>query len=167
MGLRTHTALWASITVLALFLVGHYFVGPDPARIVVTSLVIGVNLAVCLTWFKRFLHSLVNGITDGAQNIYFGVWIGAFILLAYFVWVVTVISLGRPEWTRALPVGGIFTVGFFVSAVALLLTPLNTKEEIEPISLRWWFTAVALGGIAAGILMTLAFFGVVTFALGA
>lgn len=167
MGLRTHTALWASITVLVLFLVGHIFIGSDPARIVVTSLVIGVNIAVCLTWFKRFLSAIANGISDGAQNIYFGVWIGAFVILAYFVWVVVVISLGRPDWAKTLPVGGILTVGFFVSAVALLLTPLNTKEEIEPISLRWWFTAVAIGGIAAGSLMTLAFLGVVDLAMGA
>lgn len=162
MGLRTHTAVWISVTLLVFFYMGHFIIGPDPARIVIASLVIGVNLAVCLTWFKRAWEAIRHGIRDGSHNIYIGVWLSSFISLAYFLYIVGILAAGRPEWSKALPIGGTFYVGFFLASAALLLTPLNTTEELEPVSLRWWFVAVALGGVAAGIMMTLAFLGIVT-----
>ncbi len=161
MGLRTHTALWVSGALLAFYLFGHYFIGPDPARVVITSLLIGAYLAVVLTWFNRAKKAVKGGVTTGTDNIHIGVWLNAFISLGYFIWVVAIIALDRPAWTRELPVGGIFTVGFFLSASALLLTPINTKEVLEPVSLRAWLISVAAGGVASGVVMTLAFLGIV------
>ena len=161
MGLRTHTAVWISGTLLVMFYIGHFLIGADPARIVASSLVIGVNLAVCLTWFNRALEAFRRGVSDGAQNIYVGVWLTSFVSLAYFMYIILILAWGRPEWSRDWPIGGSFYVGFFLASAALLLTPLNTKEELEPVSLRWWLLAVAIGGVVSGIMMTLAFLGVI------
>lgn len=161
MGIKTHAALWAASVVLVLFLVGHFLAGPDSARIVINSLVIGMNLAVCLTWFKRAFDAFKAGVRTGRDNIFIGVWLGAFVNILYFLYLVTVIALGRPDWSRTLPIGGLFSVGFFLSAAALLLTPLNTTEVIEAISFRWWLFAVGISMFMAGSLMTLAFTGFV------
>jgi len=163
MGVKTHAALWASLIMLILYLIGHYTLpnGPDNARIVINSLVIGVNLAVCLTWAKRAYASLRTGISTGTDNIFVGVWLGSVVSLAYFVYLVIVIGYDLREWSRHVPIGGIFTVGFFLSASSLLLTPLNTKEDIEPVSMRWWILAVGISMFIAGSIMTLAFLGVV------
>lgn len=164
MGLRTHTALWASGILLAAFLIGHYLpaIGPDRARIVVNSLVIAANFAVCLTWFRRAWTAIKNGVSNGAQNIHLGVWLGSFVMLSYFGWVIMLIALGRPDWSKLTPIGGLFSIGFFLAATSLLLTPINTDEEIEPISFRWWLISVALGGVLGGVIMTLAFMGVLS-----
>ena len=163
MGVKTHAAIWASIVVLAFYLVGHYTLpnGPDDARVVINSLVIGVNLAICLTWFRRALDAVKAGIASGTDNIFVGVWLGSFVSVGYFFYLITLIGFGLRDWSRTVPLGGIFSVGFFLSASALLLTPLNSKEDIEPISMRWWLFAVGASMFIAGALMTLAFTGVV------
>ena len=162
MGLRTHTALWASVILLAFFLFGHYFVDPDKARVVVTSCAIGIFLAVVLTWFRRAWHAVTDGIRDGTQNIFVGVWIVAFVMVAYLAWIAFLISSGRPERARTLPVGGVFMVLFFLGGAALYLAPVNTREVIEPVSLRWWLGAGVAGGMVAGSIMTLGLMGIVS-----
>lgn len=161
MGVKTHAAIWASLVVLAFYLIGFYFIpnGPDAARIVINSLVIGVNLAICLTWFKRAFAAARTGIASGTDNIFVGVWLGSFVSLCYFIYLVAIIGFGLRDWSRTVPLGGIFSVGFFLSASALLLTPLNTRDEIEPVSMRWWMMAVGISMFIAGSIMTLAFTG--------
>jgi|SRR6478609_9264019 len=164
MGLRSHTAIWASIALLAFFLIGHYFVGHDKARIVVNSLTVGVFLAVMLTWFKKFRNAVAAGIKDGTDNIFVGIWLLSFVMVVYLVYIAVLIAFGLRDWSRTQPFGGIFTIMFFLAGSSLYLAPINTHEEIEPISLRWWLTAGVLGGVASGVIMTLAFLGVLQFA---
>lgn len=164
MGLRSHTAIWASIVLLVFFLIGHYFIDHDRARIVANSLTVGVYLAVMLTWFRKFRGAVVRGIKDGTDNIFVGIWVNAFVMVSYLVYIAVLIALDLREWARVQPIGGIFTVLFFLSGASLYLAPVNTQEEIEPVSLRWWLAAGIIGGMVAGVIMTLAFLGIVGFA---
>lgn len=158
--LRSHIAVWASAFVLAFFLTGHYIFGPDPARIVVTCLAIGMHFAVCLNWLGRFVSALRSGIQNGAQNIFVGIFLESFVVMAYSIWVVYLISEGRPLWARESPIGGLFYVGFFLASASLMVAPLNTRERIESVSFRWWIAAFGAGCVLAGSLMTLAFVGI-------
>ncbi len=163
MGLRTHAVIWTSILLLVFFYVGYFTFGADPARIVILSLVVGVNTAICISWFRRFVEALRSGVKDGAQNIFVGIWLKAFVNSGYFFYVGLVIALGNPYWLRNSPIGGTFFVAFFLASAALLLAPINTTEEIEPTSLKWWLFAVAMGGVTSGVMMTLAFLGIFEF----
>lgn len=164
MGLRSHTAIWASMVLLVFFLIGHYFVDHDKARIVANSLTVGVYLAVMLTWFRKFRGAISRGISDGTDNIFVGIWVSSFVMVSYLLYIAVLIAFGLRDWARTQPFGGIFTVLFFLSGASLYLAPVHTQEKIEPVSLRWWLLSGVLGGVVAGVLMTLAFLGIVGFA---
>lgn len=164
MGLRSHTAIWASMVLLVFFLIGHYYIDHDKARIVANSLTVGVYLAVMLTWFRKFRGAVARGIVDGTDNIFVGIWVNAFVMVAYLVYIAVLIAFDLRKWSQTQPFGGMFTLLFFLSGASLYLAPVNTQEKIESVSLRWWLLSGVAGGIVAGVLMTLAFLGIVGFA---
>src|SRR5690606_2415893 len=90
-------------------------------------------------------------------NVSVAVWLSGSLLMFYFLWVVFFTSQGRPEHLRQLPIAGLFSCMFFVVQALAILTPVNTTEPIERLSLFGWFVAVAAGSTFAGIVGTLTF----------
>lgn len=156
MGLRTHTAVWASLLVLAAYFAGYYALGYTQAKIVVDSLVVGVAVAIAVNWARKAFEHFFSGMRNGTSNLIVGTWGVWQTLLLYFVYVIAFQLLGRPEWLRSSPISGMFSTLFVLCGTFTLLAPVNTTDQLERRSLFGWFVAVAIGSLVAGVLITLA-----------
>jgi hypothetical protein len=152
-----NTAAWLGLVTLAAYFVGYYVFGHDQAKIVMDSLVIGSAVTIFITWAHGAIVSLRSGVRDGAGNILLAVWIVWTVILLYFVYVQFYTYLGRPDWLRLSPVGGLLSAMFFLAGAHAVLTPVNTTITLHRASLRWWLAGVFFGALTSGILMTLAF----------
>lgn len=155
MSIRSHISVWVSLGVLALFYIGHYLFGHDAAKTVVDALVIGSAVTISLTWARGALAAIRDGIQNGAANIMVSTWSVWVVILAYFTYVQLYNNVaGRPESWRLGPAGGTFSTFFFLSGAYAILAPVNNAQLERP-SLVGWFAAVAVGGVVAGVMITL------------
>lgn len=159
--------LWTSAVTIALYYIGYVLFGPDPPRILVTSLLIGTLAAIHVGLFRPAMDAFRRGIADGGDNVLFSQWGVYSLLLYYFLWVQlsTFLRLSGvdPEYLRNLPIGGTFTTLFLIVGAFTVLAPLNEKIEIEPPSLRRWAWALAFGGVVAGVVGTLSFMRIIRY----
>jgi hypothetical protein len=156
--LRTHIAVWLTLAVIAFYYLGYFLFGADPPKRVFDALVVGVSVSVCMTWFSNSWRAFKSGVRDGTGNIMVSTWGTWTLLLAYFLWVVLFTWAGRPDSWRESPVPGTLSCCFFLMGSYALLTPVNNSgQPIPRVGLAWWFVAVAVGGVVAGVIMTLSF----------
>lgn len=166
---RFRIALVLSALVLIFYYVGHYFVGRTPTLIVIDSLLVGMFVATAVSLRKEAFSALRRGIADGSDAFITGTWSKAVFFSLYFLYVIYYSSLGVPGVQgpspaqlalRASPASGTLHSLILIAQSYILFSPVGVPKESrsEPILLALT-VAAAIGGLVAGVVMTLGFVG--------
>lgn len=159
--LRSNVVIILAASFIGIVLVGHYFVDIEKTKFFLQSLVFGVALANSLSWRRAAFDAFRNKVSDGSDNIILTIWVIWTILTLWFPYLIYYVQTGRTEWVRDLPVTDLIYASIFLAGAMSLLAPLNTQNPVERPALWSIVIAAIIGGLVAGVLLTLLVLGII------
>lgn len=146
-----NVSAWITIGTILSFFLMYSVTTHDQAVEIANGLVLGVGVAIMLTWFLPAMESMRTNRGTGAGLLSMAIFGVGVALTVHRIWAYTLRWLDRPEWllNSIFAPGAAWILG--VAGVMILLAPGTQEGEIPLRNYVWFVFAGVIGALVSGI----------------
>lgn len=128
-----------------------YTFGPDAMMELTSSLVLGVSVAVMLTWLPTAVRCLRTGLREGESLFSVGTFFFATAIAVQRLWSTAYRWDGRPDWMLNSPFSSLAWWMVFCAGTMVLLAPGTSAGAVPQRNWVYVACAASFGSLIAGI----------------
>lgn len=146
-----NVSAWITISTIISFFLMYAITTQEQAIEIANGLVLGVGVAIMLTWFVPAIQSMRSNRGTGAGLLSMAIFGLGLAMTLHRLWAYAVRWSGRPEWMldSIFNPGSVWILG--VAGVMILLAPGTQEGEIPLRNYVWFVFAGVIGALVSGI----------------
>ncbi len=124
-------------------------------RDIFNALAFGAQTMVVLTWAPAAWKAIKENASSGTWLLILAIFFTCTLAMIQRIYAIIYNSAGRPDAWAESAISGFWPYGFMITSALFMISPSFTSDGIR--SQGWWILLAAgiLGGIPAGVLLTL------------